>query len=56
MEFSSPVKESWKARRVSVKSLHGHLERPLCEALKVKPGLCWRRQDVGDARAAKESC
>lgn len=51
----------WKggeARPVSGKSLHGHL--PLCEALKAKPGLCWRPQDVGDAGTmgilAKESC
>jgi hypothetical protein len=25
-------------------------ERPLCEAVKVKPGLPWRLQNVGDAR------
>lgn len=31
-------------------SLHGGLERPLCEAVKVKPGLPWGPQDVGDAR------
>jgi hypothetical protein len=31
-------------------SLHGDTERPLCEAVKVKPGLPWRLQDAGDAR------
>lgn len=30
-------------------SLHGGLERPLCKAMKVKPGLPWRLQDVRDA-------
>ena len=28
----------------------GGLERPLYETVKVKPGLPWRLQDVGDAR------
>lgn len=32
-------------------SLHRGLERPLHEAVKVKLGLCWGPQDVGDARA-----
>ena len=32
-------------------SLNGGLERPLCEAVKLKPGLPWRPQNVGDARA-----
>ena len=32
-------------------SLHGDQERPLHEAVKVKPGLPWRPQDIGDARA-----
>lgn len=27
-------------------SLHEGPERPLCEAVKVKPGLCWKLQDV----------
>ena len=31
-------------------SLNEGLERSLCEAVKVKPGLPWRPQDVGDAR------
>jgi hypothetical protein len=31
-------------------SLHGCPERPLCEAVKVKPGWPWRLQDVGDGR------
>jgi hypothetical protein len=29
--------------------LYGGLERPFCESVKVKPGLPWRPQDVGDA-------
>lgn len=49
--FRLQLGEAAIGRRVSGKSLHGHLERPLWEALKVKPGLCWRPQDVGDARA-----
>lgn len=40
-----------KARHVSGVSLHGGLERPLCNAMKVKPGLPWRPQNVGDDRA-----
>ena len=32
-------------------SPHGGLEKPLCQAVKVKPGLPWRPQNVGDARA-----
>lgn len=27
------------------------MERPLCQALKMKTGVPWRPQDVGDARA-----
>ena len=34
-------------------SLCGGLERPVCESVKVKPGLPWRPQDVGKARAAE---
>lgn len=30
---------------------HGGLERPLCEAVKVKPGLPWGPQVDGTARA-----
>lgn len=40
-----------EARHVSGVSLHGDLERSLCEAMKVKPGLPWRPQNVGDTRA-----
>ena len=32
-------------------SLHGGLKRVWCEAVKVKPGLPWRPQNVGDATA-----
>lgn len=45
------TRESKQARPVLVVSLHGGLERPLCKAMKVKPGLPWRPQNVGDARA-----
>ena len=31
-------------------SLHGGIERPLCEAVRVKPGLPWGPEDVGDVR------
>lgn len=31
-------------------SLHGGPERPLQEAVEVKPESCWRLQDAGDAR------
>jgi hypothetical protein len=30
---------------------HLGLERTLCKAMKVKPEVPWRQQDVGDARA-----
>lgn len=45
VEFAS------EARHGSGEVLHGHLERPLCEAMKVTPGFYWRPQDVGDTRA-----
>lgn len=32
-------------------SLLGGPERSLCETVQVKPGLCWRPGDIGDARA-----
>ena len=32
-------------------SLHGGLEWPLCEAVKAKPGLSWRPQNIEDDRA-----
>ena len=44
------TKESLRGKCVAGLSLHGGLERPLCEVVKVKPGLSWRPQDVGDAR------
>ena len=31
-------------------SLHGGPKWPLCEAVQVKPGVCYRSQDAGDAR------
>jgi hypothetical protein len=45
------LRKSNDAGNVSGVSLHGDLERPLCEAVKVKPGLPWRPQNVRDARA-----
>ena len=33
-------------------SLQGSPVRPLCEGAKVKPGLCWRPQNMGGARTA----
>jgi hypothetical protein len=32
-------------------SLHGGQRKPLGEAVKVKPGLLWKPQDVEDARS-----
>lgn len=46
-------------QQVAWESLHegperaGGRERPMQEAVKVKPGLQWRHQDVGDGRAVK---
>lgn len=51
MESSFMVKESIEGRDISGKSLHGGPENPLHQAVKVRPGLCWRPEDVGDARA-----
>ena len=34
-------------------SLQGGLERPLCEAVKEKPGFPWRSQEVRDARTVE---
>lgn len=51
METSSAVKEEAKARGVTRESLHGVLEKPLHEAMKVQPGLQQNPQDVRDAKA-----
>ena len=48
-----------EVRHVSGVSPNGGPERSLCEAIKLKPGLPWRPQDVGNGRAmgsAEESC
>jgi hypothetical protein len=42
-----------KSRFVSGVYLHGTLKRTLHEAMKVKLGLLWRHQNVGDARAVR---
>jgi hypothetical protein len=45
--YGSSLCDEGKARYVFFR---GGLERPLCETVKVKPGLPWRPQDVVDAR------
>lgn len=40
-------------RRVADESRHGGPKRPLCEAVKLKSGLCWQPQDVGDDKAVR---
>ena len=32
-------------------SLYGGLQKPFCEDVSMKPELCWRLQDAGDAGA-----
>lgn len=49
--LSPQLRKATEERHVVEMSLHGGQERPLGEAVKVKPGLLWRPQDVGDARA-----
>lgn len=39
------------APTIAGESLHGGSERSFHEAVKVKPGLCGRPHDDGDARA-----
>lgn len=48
---SPQLRKATEARCVASMSLYGGLERPLCEAVKVKSGSPWRPQDVGGARA-----
>lgn len=50
MEYLSSARESIEARSVSGLSQNGDLERPLCEAMKVKPGFLWRPQDADNTR------
>lgn len=38
--MDSTVKESCIGRHVAVETLHGGLERPFCEDVKVMPRLC----------------
>jgi hypothetical protein len=45
------LRKTIDARHVSEVSLHGGLERPLCEDIKVKPRLPWRPQDVRNVKA-----
>ena len=35
---------------MSAVSVHGDLERTLCEVVKLKPGLPWIHQGAGDAQ------
>lgn len=44
------IRKITEAKHVSGKSTNGDLERPLCDAVKVKPGLPWETQNVRDAR------
>lgn len=45
----SQLREAPEARHVAGEGLPGDPERPLNEAVKVKPELCWRPQSVGNA-------
>lgn len=48
------LRTATETRHVSRVSLNGGLvERPLHEAVNLKPGLPWRTQDVKDARVVK---
>jgi len=49
VEYFSIGKAS-EARHIPGDFLHGGLEGSLCEAVKVKPGLPWRPEVVGNAR------
>lgn len=42
--FSLRLRKPTEDWHVADESLPGAWERPLCEALRVKPGLCWRHQ------------
>lgn len=44
------LRKAAEARSVSEMPLHGGPERPMCKSVKVKSGLCWRPQNIGDAR------
>lgn len=50
VEMSSSVKEEAEARPMARQSPQGSLEKPLHKTMKVKPVLCWKPQDVGNAR------
>ena len=51
MEFPPYLKKAAESRPVSSVSLSGGLlDRPLCEVVKLKPGLTWQTQDSRDAR------
>ena len=62
LELRRQEKMMWKppclrkaivARHVLEVSLHGDLEGSLSKNVKVKPGLHWRPQDIGDAKAKR---
>lgn len=40
-----------QAKCVAGESPHGGPERPLSKAMKMKPGFCWKPQDVGGTKA-----
>lgn len=45
------LRKTAEARLVAGESLYRGLKRLLCETVTVKPGLCWRSEDVRDASA-----
>ena len=50
MESLPEPKKAAEALHMSRLSLHGGWERPLCEAVKARPGLPGSPQEVGDSR------
>jgi hypothetical protein len=51
--ISFRAKESHQGQACVQVSVHGGLEKPLCETLSIKPGFHWRPQDVGNAKREK---
>lgn len=55
MSFASIIKKSHLGKAHTSLSPNGGLERSLCKAVKVKPGLSRRAQDLGGATTV-ETC
>lgn len=51
MEFAVRLRKAMEVRHVSEMFLGGSLEKPLHEALKLKPRFPWSPQDIRDARS-----